>query len=256
MVPVSDPIPEVLPGEISETEASIGRNCASLVSDGDTIQLGIGAIPDAVCAFLGDKKDLGVHSEVFSDGVLDLVRAGVITNKKKTLHPGKIVATFLMGSKAFYDFVGDNPDLILYPVNYVNDPNVIAKNDNMISINSCIEVDMFGQVNAESLGLKQFSGIGGQVDFVRGSQMSKGGKSIIAMPSTAAGGKVSRIVPVLSPGATVTTSRGDVHYIVTEYGVAKLKGKTLRERALALISISHPDFREGLMDEFRKRFER
>lgn len=255
LVPVSDPLPEALPAPIGETESQIGRNCASLVKDGDTLQLGIGAIPDAVMAFLGDKKDLGIHSEVIGDGLQALVESGVVNNSKKTLHPGKIVTTFLMGSKKFYDFVDNNPDLILFPVNYTNDPWTIARNDNMVSINSCIEVDMFGQVNAESMGLRQFSGIGGQVDFVRGAQMSRGGRSIIAMPSTAAGGKVSRIVPMLSPGAAVTTSRGDVHYIVTEYGVARMKGRTLRQRAEALIAISHPDFRESLTEEFRKRFE-
>ena len=235
---------ELKPGNIGEVEKEIGRHCASLVEDGSTLQLGIGTIPDAVLMFLKDKKDLGIHSEMISDGVVDLVRDGVITNKMKTLHPGKIVVTFLMGTKKLYDFVNDNPSVEMYPVNYVNNPLVIMQNHKMVSINSCVQV-----------GLKQISGVGGQVDFVRGASMCNDGKSIIAMPSTAAKGKVSKIVPFIDEGAAVTTSRNDVDYIVTEFGVAKLKGKTLRDRAKALIEIAHPDFRDSLVAEYEERFK-
>lgn len=254
IVPCSYPLPELPAPTISDVEREIGKNCASLINDGDTLQLGIGAIPDAVLLFMKEKKDLGIHTEMFSDSVVDLVEAGVINGSKKTLHPGKLIATFLMGSKRLYDFVNNNPSVELYGVDYVNDPYVIAKNDNLVSINSCIEVDLMGQVASETIGLKQFSGTGGQVDYVRGASISKGGRSIMAMPSTAAKGKVSRIVPFLAHGAAVTTSRNDVDYVVTEYGIAKLKGKTLRQRALALIEIAHPDFRQGLRDEFEQRF--
>lgn len=254
IVPVSYMPPQLQPARIGEVEAAIGRNCASLIEDGDTLQLGIGAIPDAVLAELKGKKDLGIHTEMFSDGVVDLVNAGVINGKKKTLHPGKLVATFLMGTSKLYDFVNNNPDVELYGVDYVNDPYVIAKNDHLISINSCIEVDFQGQVASESMGTKQFSGTGGQVDYVRGAAMSKGGKSIMAMPSTAAKGKVSRIVSRLTPGAAVTTSRNDVDYVVTEYGVAHLKGRTIAERAKALIAIAHPDFREQLQAEYEQYY--
>ena len=254
IVPCAYPLPEIPPATLGEVEKNIGKNCATLIKDGDTLQLGIGAIPDAVLLSLYDKKDLGIHTEMFSDGAVDLVEAGVITNQKKTLHKGKFISTFIMGTRKVYDFIDCNPNVALYPVDYVNDPWVIGQNDNMVSINSCIEVDLMGQVASETLGLKQFSGTGGQVDFVRGAALSKGGISIMAMPSTAAKGKVSRIVPVLATGAAVTTSRNDVDYVVTEYGIAKLKGKTLRERALNLINIAHPDFREGLMQEFESRF--
>ncbi|MDR2890882.1 MAG: 4-hydroxybutyrate CoA-transferase [Alistipes sp.] len=255
IVPCSDPAPELPTGGApSELEASIARHCASLVNDGDTLQLGIGAIPDAVLGFLTDKKHLGLHTEILCDGAVDMIKSGVIDGSRKTLHPGKVVVTFLAGTPKLYDFVADNPDIVMLPVDYVNDPATIAKHDNMVSINSCVEVDLTGQVNSETIGGRQFSGLGGQVDFVRGAQMSRGGKSIITMSSTASGGKISRIVPQLSPGNVVTTSRGDVDYIVTEYGIAKLKGKTLRERAQALIAIAHPDFRAGLEEEFGRRF--
>lgn len=241
--------------QIGEVEKLIGKNCASLIEDGSTLQLGIGAIPDAVLLFLKDKKDLGIHSEMFSDGVVELVEAGVITNKKKSIHKGKMVATFLMGTKRLYDFANNNPAVELYPVDYVNDPVVIAKNFKMISVNSCLQVDLMGQVSSESIGLKQYSGTGGQVDYIRGASMAKDGKSIIAMPSTASKGKLSRIVPFIKDGTTVTTSRNDVHYVVTEYGIAKLRGKTLKERARQLIDISHPDFKSSLIEEWERRFE-
>ena len=240
--------------EIGQVEKAIGENCAALIEDGSTLQLGIGAIPDAVLLFLKDKNDLGIHSEMFSDGVLELVEAGAITNKNKTIHKGKMIATFLMGSKRLYDFVDKNPMVELYPVDYVNNPLVIMQNRKMVSINSCLQVDLMGQIASESIGLKQFSGVGGQVDYVRGASMSEDGKSIIAMPSTACDGKVSRIVPFLSQGSAVTTSRNDVHYVVTEYGVADLWGKTLRKRAESLIEIAHPYFRESLTEEYEKRF--
>ena len=250
----SAPIIELAPPKIGPIEEAIGKYCSSLVHDGDTLQLGIGAIPDAVLKFLKDKKDLGIHSEMFSDGVVDLVEAGVITNKKKTLHPGKLVANFLMGTKKLYDFVDHNPDVLMLPVDYVNHPIVIGQNENLVSINSCVQVDLMGQVSSESIGPKQISGVGGQVDFIRGASFSKGGRSILAFPSTAAKGTVSRIVANLDYGAPVTTSRMDVDYIVTEYGVAHLKGHSLRERAKSLIAIAHPDFRAELQEEFARRF--
>ncbi len=249
------PLPELKPPKITDVEKAIGENCASLVEDGSTLQLGIGAIPDAVLLFLKDKKDLGIHSEMISDGVVELYEAGVITNKRKTLHPDKMIVTFLMGTKRLYDFVDNNPDVELHPVNYVNDPTIVMKNYKMVSINSCIQVDITGQVVSETVGYKQFSGVGGQVDFVRGVSMSQNGKSIIAMPSTASKGTVSRIVPLIDEGAAVTTSRNDVQYIVTEYGIADLKGKTLKERGKALINIAHPNFRPQLTEQWEKRYK-
>ena len=248
------PLIELKPPVITDVERAIGENCASLIKDGDTLQLGIGAIPDAVLLFLKDKNDLGIHSEMFSDGVVDLAEAGIITNNRKTLHRGKSVVTFLMGTKRLYDYVNDNPSVMMMPVNYVNDPYIIRQNDNLISVNSCVQVDLQGQVVSTSVGRREISGVGGQMDFVRGANMSKGGKSIMAMPSTAAKGTISKITPLIDEGASVTTSRHDVGYVVTEYGVAELRGKTLRERARALIAIAHPDFRDKLAEEFRARF--
>ena len=246
IVEQATPIIELKIPVIGEIEKRIGEHCASLIDDGATLQLGIGAIPDAVLSFLRHKKDLGIHSEMISDGVVDLVNLGVITNKRKNINTGKSIVSFLMGTRKLYDYIDNNPEIELHPVEYVNNPFIIAQNDNMISINSAIQVDLMGQVNAESIGSKQFSGTGGQVDFVRGAAMSKGGKSIIALPSTAAKGTISKIVFTLDEGAAVTTSRNDVDYIITEYGIAHLKGKSLRERAKALIEIAHPDFREEL----------
>ena len=254
IVETNNPLYEIPLPRIGDVEKAIGENCARLIDDGSTLQLGIGAIPDAVLMFLKDKKDLGIHTEMFSDGILELVEAGVVNGSKKSLHPGKMISTFLMGSKALYDFVDNNPLVELHPVDYVNHPAVIMQNDNIVSINSCIQVDLMGQVVSETIGLKQFSGVGGQVDYVRGASMAKGGKSIIAIPSTASRGKVSRIVPFIDEGSAVTTTRNDVHYIVTEFGVAELKGKTLRQRAEALIQVAHPDFREELIESFNKRF--
>ena len=253
LVECDRPIIELQPPKIGDIEREIGRYCASLIEDGDTLQLGIGAIPDAVLAFLGEKKDLGIHSEMFSDGILKLIEDGVVTGKAKSFMPGKLVVTFLMGTKKLYDWVNDNPAVYMAPVDFVNHPMVVCKNDNIISINSCVAVDLMGQVASESIGLKQISGVGGQVDFVRGAGMAKHGKAIMAMPSTVKG-KASKIVALLDEGAAVTTSRNDVDYVVTEYGIAHLKGETLRERARQLINIAHPDFRDELKVEFEKRF--
>lgn len=246
LVEVDYPLPEAPQGGISEVHCQIGKHIAELISDGDTLQLGIGSIPDAVLTQLDDRQDLGIHSELFSDGVIDLVHRGVITNERKTLHPGKIVAGFLFGSQRLYVFANDNPIIELHPSDYVNDPFVIAQNEHMVAINSAIEVDLTGQVCADSIGPAIYSGIGGQVDFVRGAARSRGGKPIIALPATAKEGKLSRIVPQLKPGAGVVTSRGDVHYVVTEYGVAFLNGKSIRERVRALVQIAAPQFREEL----------
>ena len=250
------PVIELPPPKISQVERAIGQNVAQLVRDGDTLQLGIGAIPDAVLLFLKEKNDLGIHTEMFSDGVVELAEAGNITNQKKTLHRGQSVATFLMGTRRLYDYVDNNPAVAMYPVQYVNDPYVIAQNDNLVSINSCVQIDLMGQVVSTSLGLRQISGVGGQIDFVRGANMSKGGRAIMAMPSTTGKGKVSKIVPFLDPGSAVTTTRNDVNYVITEYGISQLRGKTLRQRAEALIEIAHPDFRDALREEYRRRFPR
>jgi len=210
------------------------------------LQLGIGAIPDAVLRYLQGKKHLGMHTEMFADGVMKLVEDGVITNEKKTLHPGKMIASFVLATRPLFNFINNNPIIEFHPSHYVNDPYIVSRNDRMVAINSAIEVDITGQVCADSIGMRFYSGFGGQLDFIRGASRSKGGKPIIALPSTAKDGKLSRIVASLSPGAGVTTTRGDVHYVVTEFGVADLYGKTVRQRAQALIDIAHPDFREEL----------
>lgn len=254
IVESNEPIHEHGRPFIGEVEEKIGANIASLVKDGDCLQLGIGAIPDAVLKFLGDKKDLGIHSEMISDGIVDLYEKGAITGKKKNIDREKMIITFMMGTRRLYDFVHDNPAICMMPVSYVNDPFVISQNDNVVSINSALQIDLMGQVCAEAIGLKQYSAVGGQMDFVRGASASKGGRSIIAFGSTTKGGTISKIVPFLTEGAAVTTSRNDVDYIVTEYGIARLKGKCLRERARELIKISAPKFREELSEEFEKRF--
>jgi 4-hydroxybutyrate CoA-transferase len=252
MVECNDKLEELPPfhGRKSPEELAvykaIGQNIASLVEDGATLQMGIGAIPDAVLNALGDAKDLGIHTEMFSDGIIPLIENGVITCSKKTLLPGKIVASFLLGSKVLFDYVNNNPMIEMRPSDFVNDPFTIARNDKMTAINSALQVDLTGQVCADSIGYKFYSGIGGQVDFIRGSARSKGGKPIIALPSTAKGDSLSRIVPHLEEGAGVTTSRGDIHFVVTEYGVVDLHGMNIRQRTNALISIAHPKFKDEL----------
>ena len=253
LVPSDKPILEVPTGQIDEVAQQIGQHIADLIQDGSTLQLGIGTIPDAVLSCLGDKKDLGIHSEMLSDGVIELVEKGVINGSRKNIHKGKIVVSFVMGTRRLYDFVDNNPMCEFHPSDYINDPFRVAQNDRVVAINSALQVDLTGQVCADSLGTYFYSGIGGQVDFIRGASRSHEGRPIIALPSTASGGKVSRITPILTPGAGVVTSRGDVHYVVTEYGIANLHGKTIRERAMALIHIAHPDHREKLMEEARNR---
>ncbi|MBN1637509.1 MAG: acetyl-CoA hydrolase/transferase family protein [Ignavibacteriales bacterium] len=230
----------------------LGQFCAELIEDGSTLQMGIGAIPDSVLKNLKTKKDLGVHTEMFSDGLLPLVEEGVITGEKKTLHPGKIIAGFTLGTKKAFDFIDNNPLLEFHPQEYVNDPFIIAQNKKMVAINAAIEVDLTGQVCSDSIGTDFFSGIGGQVDFIRGAARSEGGKPIITLPSTTKNDTITKIVPTLKPGAGVVTSRGDVHYVVTEFGVAQLYGKTIHERAKALISIAHPNFRDELTEYAKK----
>ena len=253
LVPVDLPLLERLPEPLGDVERAIGRHVASLIPDGATLQTGIGKIPDAVMAALTRHHDLGIHSEMFSDGVMDLAKAGVITGRRKTLLPGKMVTSFVMGTSALYDWVDGNPAVVMRPSDITNDPFTIARNDQMIAINSCLAVDLTGQVAADTLLGKFFSGIGGQVDFVRGAARSKGGKAIIALPSTAKDGQVSRIQPALEEGAGVVTSRGDVRYVVTEHGVAELWGKNIRERAMALIAIAHPDHRAELLAAAKAR---
>lgn len=242
-------LPQVDPNATKETldvYDTIGKHVAGLIEDGSTLQMGIGAIPDSVLKYLHDKKDLGIHTEMFSDGLIELVLEGVVNGEKKTLHPGKIIAGFVLGTKKAYDFIDNNPIFEFHPQEYVNDPFIVAQNNKMVAINSAIEIDLTGQVCSDSIGTKFYSGIGGQVDFIRGAARSEGGKPIIALPSATKDLKISRIVPTLKQGAGVVTSRGDVHYVVTEYGVANLYGKTVQERARMLIEIAHPNFRDEL----------
>jgi acyl-CoA hydrolase len=248
IVETSRPLLELHAEPFTELQRRVGENVASLIPDGATIQTGIGGIPDAVLSCLGDRRDLGIHTEMVSDGVIDLMEAGVLTGERKTLHRGKVVLSFVLGSQRLFDFVRENPSFEFQAISYTNDPFVVAQNDKMVAINSALQVDLTGQVCADSLGTKPFSGFGGQVDFIRGAAHSKGGVPIIALPSTAMHGTVSRIVPVLEPGAGVVTSRADVHYVVTEHGIAYLHGKTLGERAEALIAIADPQFRAELED--------
>jgi acetyl-CoA hydrolase len=254
MVPVDYNLPELAmsSGEASEITKTIAGHCAELIPDGATMQMGIGAIPDAVLKFLFDKKDLGVHTELFSDGVIDLVEAGVLTNAQKTLHPGKIIAGFILGTQKLYRWVNDNPLCEFHPTEYVNDPFVIAQNDKMVAINSAIEVDLTGQICADSIGPKIYSGVGGQLDFIYGASRSKGGVPIITLPSTTKEDSLTRIVSKLKHGAGVVTSRNHVRYVITEYGVADLYGKTIRQRAEALINIAHPKFRDALKAEAKE----
>lgn len=254
-VEIDEPLPEVPSAPLSEVEKAIGKNCASLINDGDCIQLGIGGIPNAICEELKSKKDLSLHSEMVGDGVVDLLKSGVINNKYKNTNPGKTILGFAFGTTKLFDYISNNPDVEMQPIDYVNYPPEIAKIDNMVSVNSCLQVDLQGQVVSDTIGLTQFSGVGGQVDFVRGATMSKGGRSIMAMPSTAKNGTISKIVPTITENSAVTTTRNDVNIVVTEYGIAHLKGRTLKERARALIQIAHPDFRDSLCAEFEKRFK-
>ena len=248
IVPVDYPLMDLpmAAGGLSDIHIKIGEQIAELIPDGATMQMGIGAIPDAVLKFLGDKRDLGVHTELFSDSVIDMVEAGVITNARKTLHPGKITAGFMIGTNRLYQWAHDNPLIELHRTEYVNDPFVIAQNERQVAINSAIEVDLTGQVCADSIGPKLYSGVGGQLDFIYGASLSEGGVPIIALPATVKGKGISRIVPMLKQGAGVVTTRYHVHYVVTEYGVANLYGKTIRERAQALIGIAAPAFRDEL----------
>jgi 4-hydroxybutyrate CoA-transferase len=252
IVPVDYPLTEMPMGngETNQIIEKIASHIAELIPDGATMQMGIGAIPDAVLKYLFEKKNLGVHSELFSDGVIDLVEAGVLTNANKTLHPGKIIAVFILGTQRLYDWVDDNPLIELHPTEYVNDPFVIAQNERMVAINSALEIDLTGQVCADSIGPKIYSGVGGQLDFIYGASRAKSGVPIIALPSTAR--EFSRIVPMLKQGAGVVTSRNHVRYVVTEYGIADLYGQTIRQRAKALINIAHPQFREKLTHQAKE----
>lgn len=240
------PLPELPRMRKTETTDRIGAYAASLIPDAACLQLGIGGIPDAVLHYLNDKHDLGMHTEMFSDGAVELVRRGNINCRKKNFHPDKMIASFVLGTAELFDFVNSNPMVEFHPLDWVNDPFLIARNDNMIAVNSAIQVDLTGQICSDSIGHDIFSGIGGQVDFIRGASRSKGGKPIIALPSTAKDDTISRIVFELDPGAGVVTSRGDAHYVVTEYGIAYLHGKSIRERAEALIRVAHPKFRDEL----------
>ncbi|MBS0639490.1 MAG: acetyl-CoA hydrolase/transferase C-terminal domain-containing protein [Acetobacteraceae bacterium] len=246
VVAVEDPVIELPPPAVTPAMRRISEQIAGLIEDGDCLQIGIGGIPNTVLELIADRRHLGVHTEMLTDGMAALYATGAIDGSRKAIMPGKIVCTFAAGRRALYDFIDDNPIVELHPCDFTNDPFVIARNDNVVAINSALQIDLTGQVDADSVGTHLYSGIGGQVDFIRGASRSKGGRPIIAIPSTAMGGKVSRIVPTLSPGAGVVTSRGDVHHIVTEYGHVDLFGLGVHARAKALISIAHPDFREEL----------
>jgi len=244
----------VLPAaKLDDVSITIGNLIAEQISDGACIQLGIGAIPDATGMALKNKHDLGIHTEMFTDSMVELIECGAVNNSRKQIHRGKSVTTFAYGSKRIYDYIDDNPAIELLPVDYVNNPEIICLNDNVISINAALEVDLWGQVCAESVGTKHMSGSGGQIDYVRGACQSKGGKSFIAFSATAKGGTISKIKPILTPGAVCTTSKNDVDYIVTEFGIAHMRGRSLGERAKQLIAIAHPDFRDELTFEAKKR---
>jgi acyl-CoA hydrolase/ribosomal protein S18 acetylase RimI-like enzyme len=253
LVPHDEPVITVAPREPDEALRRVGENLARLVEDGSTIECGIGKIPQALAESLRDKKELGVHTEMFGDWIIDLIACGAITCSKKSINRGRVVASFCMGSQRLYDYIDNNPFFEFHPTEYVNDPYVISRHDKMVAINLGLEVDLTGQVCSDSLGYQFYSGIGGQVDFIRGAARSRGGKAIIAMPSTARDGNVSRIVPHLTEGAGVVTTRGDVHYVVTEYGIAYLHGKSIRERVLALVNIAHPKFRNNLIQSAKQQ---
>jgi acyl-CoA hydrolase len=248
VVETSRPVLELHPAPLTEVHRRVAKNVASLIPDGATLQTGIGGISDAVLRYLGDKRDLGLHTEMVSDGVIDLMESGVMNGARKSIDRGKAVLSWVLGSQRLIDFIRDNPRFEFRPLSYTNDPFVVAQIDRMVAINSALQIDLTGQVCADSLGTRPYSGFGGQVDFIRGSARSKGGMPIIALPATACGGGISRIVNVLEPGAGVVTSRADVHYVVTEYGIAYLHGKSLRERAEALIAIADPRFQADLED--------
>jgi acyl-CoA hydrolase len=252
IVETSRPLLELHAEAFTDVHLRVARNVATLIPDGATLQTGIGGIPEAVLTCLDGKRDLGIHTELVGDSVIELMQSGVINGERKTLHRGKAVAAFVLGTRRLFDFIHNNPSFEFRPICYTNDPFIIAQNDRMVAINSALQVDLTGQVCADSLGTRPYSGFGGQVDFIRGAARSRGGVPIIALPATAHGGQFSRIVPTLEPGAGVVTSRADVHYVVTEYGIAYLHGKTLRERAQALIAIAHPTFQAGL-EEFAIR---
>lgn len=245
------PLFEVGLPKLGRVEEQIGQYVGDMIKDGDTLQIGFGAIPDAVVQQLKHKQDLGIHTEMIGDGILSLVECGAVTNRRKNYFPGKMFATFALGSKKLYQFMDNNPMLEMHPVDFTNDPALACRNDNLVSINATIEIDLMGQCNSESFGPVPYSGTGGQVDFVQAANRSKGGKSFIVLPSTAKSGTISRIVPTISPGSVVTTSKNDVNYVVTEYGVANLRGKTLKQRAQELINIAHPDFRDELRTKAR-----
>ena len=254
VVEISEELPQLERKPFTEVERKIGHSIAELIENGSTLQLGIGGIPDAVLSALKDRRDLGIHTEMVSDGVMEAIEAGIITGARKTFHPYKVILTFILGSKKLYDFVDNNPVFEAHPTDYTNHPFNVSRNDNMIAINSAIEVDITGQVCSDSVGTYIYSGFGGQVDFIGGAAHSKGGKPIIALPSTAKNDELSRIVPFLKKGAGVVTTRADVKYVVTEYGVAYLHGKNLQERTVALINIAHPKFRPDLIKEAKSRF--
>jgi 4-hydroxybutyrate CoA-transferase len=254
IVEISEELPQLERSPFTEVERKIGHFIAELIEDGSTLQLGIGGIPDAVLSALKERRDLGIHTEMVSDGVMEAIEAGIITGAKKTFHPNKVILTFILGSKALYGFADNNPVFEAHPTDYTNHPFNVSRNENMIAINSAIEVDITGQVCSDSVGTYIYSGFGGQVDFIRGAAHSKGGKPIIALPSTAKNDEISRIVPFLKKGAGVVTTRADVKYVVTEYGVANLHGRNLQERTVALINIAHPKFRPDLTKEAKSRF--
>lgn len=250
LVEVDEPLPESSPVPPTEQEIAIARHVASLIEDGSTLQMGIGSIPDAVTRLLKDRRDLGIHTEMWSDGTLELIESGVVTNAFKKVHRGKCVSGFLLGSRRLYDFVDDNPSILQLEIDYVNHPNTIARNPKVVAINSAVEIDLTGQVCADSVGHRIISGVGGQMDFMRGAALSPGGKPIIALTSRTRHG-LSKIVSALQPGAGVVTTRSHVHFVVSEFGVADLYGKSLGERARALIQIAHPEHRERLEHEFQ-----
>ncbi|MCA9860009.1 MAG: acetyl-CoA hydrolase/transferase family protein [Thermomicrobiales bacterium] len=254
LVETDRPLPEHKPAPIGPIERQIGEQASALIPNRATLQLGIGAIPDGILASLTDREDLGVHTEMFSDGLVELAELGIVTNRYKSTWNGRVVTSFAIGTQRLYDFVSGNPFVEFHPSNIVNDTREIRKIENMISINSAIEIDLTGQVVADSIGETIYSGIGGQMDFVRGAQLSPGGKAILALPSTAKDGQISRIVPAIKPGAGVVTTRGHVQYIATEFGVVNLRGQPLRRRAEMLASIAHPDFRAELIDSLKHRF--